>query len=159
MILSIGVRTQYVNHVWVSSRAKDALIIPALPGAEVEGGITNIRYVAAGLLHEGRTARLHRLGDPEAAVWRAAVAFTLIHARVSIRRGCNGEFASIGREVARDLARVDIGPVGAVVSRTPDAHVVGGRVDHARVRRVDSEGSGAAGRPEARLECLPGLPA
>ena len=144
MILSIGVRTQYVNHVWVSGRAKDALIIPALPGAEVEGGITNIRYVAAGLLHEGRTARLHRLGDPEAAVWRAAVAFTLIHARVSIRCGCNGELAAVGSEVARDLARVNIGPIGAVISRAPDAHIVGGRIDYARMCWIYRESRCAA---------------
>src|SRR5439155_17110196 len=107
MILAVGVGAQHINHVRITCGTKDALVIPTLARAKIVGGVARIRDVATRLLGKSRGASLDRLGDPEAAVWRAAVAFSLIHTRMSIRCGCNGELATVGVEAARDLARVN----------------------------------------------------
>src|SRR5207253_10712745 len=140
--------------------ANDALVVPALPGAEVVGCIAGIRHVFACLLDKRWGTGLNRFGDPEAAVriarGRAAVALRLVHARVPVQCRRYRELTSGGAAAAR-LAGVDVSPRHAVVGRPPDAHVVGGRVDHARVGWIYCESRCAARRPEARWERLAGL--
>src|SRR5205814_7936880 len=114
----------------------------------------------ARFLHKRRAARLHRFGDPESAVritrTGAAIALGLVHTGVPVGCRRDRELASRGAAAAR-LTRVDVDPTHATVGGTPDAHVVGGSVDHACVRRIYRESCRAAGRPEGRFESLPGL--
>src|SRR5438067_2629915 len=168
MILAVSVRAQHIDHVRMTCRAEDALVVPALARAKVVCRITKICHVRAGLLHENRAAGLGSVGDPKAAIrlaiGHAAVALTLVDPRMSVRLGGYGEFSSVGvgeteEGTAADLACVDVGPCSTVVIRTPEALVVGGRVEHARVCRIYREGRCAPGRSEARFERLPRLPA
>ena len=166
MILVVVVRALDVDHVWMTGWADNPLVIPALASAEVPRCVARVGNIRARLQHEGGATRLDRVGDKETAEAgrrsgsarigrrdRARVTFGLIHPRVPVRRRRDRELTPRGAAAA-GLARVDVRPRRAVVDRPPDTDVIGRRVDHARVCRIDRESRCAARRPKGRFERL-----
>ena len=151
VILAVDVRAHHEYGIRMACRADDALVIPALARAKVVGRITRISRVRARLVDERRRAGLDRLGDEQAAVRRAAIAFCRVHPGMTVGRRRERELTPHRARVGHG---VNVRPCHAVVGRTPDAHIIGGRVDHARMRRIDRESGCAAGRSEARFERL-----
>src|SRR5437762_10184374 len=140
-------------------RTDHALVVPALSGAEIVCRVARIGDAVARFLHKHRAARLHRLGDEQTTVGLApggpAVPSRLIHSSMTVRRCRERKLAPVG--AGPDEACVDIRPGSPAVGRSPYSLLVCGRVDHARVRRINRERSCAAGRTEARWEGLAGV--
>src|SRR5437762_2155908 len=122
-------------------RTDHALVVPALSGAEIVCRVARIGDAVARFLHEHRAARLHRFGDEQTTVGltggRPAVPSRLIHSSMTVRRCRDRKLAPVG--AGPDEAWVDIRPVNPTVGRPPYSLLVCGRVDHARVRRINRE--------------------
>ena len=154
-LLAVDVDTADVDHVRVSGRAVDDLVVPALAdpgsrvGAETLGSPAGHRGIRARLLRERRRAR-HVLADVERRVDRAARADLQVHPRrrTHVRERELGPLGGAVREPVLD-GREDPRPGRAGVGRAPDPGAVRARVDHVRVVRVDRHAADAAGR--ARL--------
>src|SRR5438105_8661500 len=159
VILWVEVRPHHEHHVWMTCRTIDFLVVPALTRAEVIRSITSVRWVRACLVNERRRASLDRLGDEQTTVGLArggpAVPSRLIHSSMTVNRCRERKLAPVG--AGPDEACVDIRPGNPVVGRPPYSLLVRGRVDYARVRRINRKSRCAAGRTEAGWETLAGL--
>src|SRR5438309_1465257 len=67
MILAVHVRALHEHRLRMACRTGDALVVPALPSAEVICRIAQIRHIVARLVDEGRRAGLDSIRYEEAA--------------------------------------------------------------------------------------------
>src|ERR1700693_5748739 len=137
IVFAVAVGTADVDDVRETLGGVDEVVDPALAAAEVEAAPARISFVRGRqVTPHGRTG-LDHVAAKDAAVLDTDIAFTELHARVTVGQGRDRDPRQRGRH-RRVEGSLDLGPGRAAVARAPDTARVRGGIDDVRVRRIEN---------------------